>query len=115
MYKRQILNHIKYKEHKKLLNIEEKNLKPVAPIDAKTFFARLLSKDKISWESAFSDDAFSEAGSVIDSNTFNELLEKLKKHRKLVQEPQWLELVSKYLRANDFIRLLEVYNPFKGD
>ncbi len=113
--KEQILNHIKYKEHKKPLNIKEANLKPVAPVDAKTFFARLLSKDRISWESAFSDDAFSEAGSVIDSNTFNELLEKLQEHRKLVQEPQWLELVSKYLRANDFIRLLEVYNPFKGN
>ena len=113
--KEQILDHIKYKQHKKPLNIKEGNLKPVAPIDAEKFFARLLSQDRLSWSSAFSDDAFSEAGSVMDGDTFNELLEKLKEHKTLVQEPEWLELVSKYLRANDFIKLLEVYNPFKGE
>jgi len=113
--KEQILNQTKFKQHQKPINIKESNLKPVSPINEKEFFDRLLSKDELSWSNAFSDDAFSQNGGVLDSKTFENLLKELENRKELVQNPKWLELIANYLSANNFIKLLETYNPFKGE
>ena len=87
--------------------------RPVSPIDWESFFARLLGPDERAWRRAFDDEAFTEPGSVLDAESFAELMRRLAEHQDLIRDPRWLEIVAHHLNDDDFLMMLTTYKPLE--
>jgi hypothetical protein len=108
--------YIKLQKSDKVKDIAEEQKEILAPAVPDEFYEAIMSDDKFAWQKAFSDDSnLSKPNVLLDDESFNKLLNKSKvKFKKdSTIEPEWLEIVSQYLKKEDFKKLLKELNPIQ--
>ena len=93
----------------KLKALEVKEISKVrqVPADITRFEEYIFSDDAPSWEKAFSEDVNLKLNLLEMYDGFSD------KAKDKVLEPEWLEIVSKHLSREDFMRLIEKTTPIE--